>query len=104
MSNTKSTKEILSKISSDVYTGSTSYKFDKHKIYSDKYKKGNIAVYDWVSELCFYYLMKEKDLFQEFNIILKNKKNEFSKLEDGEFKKGLLDAIDNIEKIIVQNS
>ena len=96
----KSTKDILSNVSSNVYNNSVKYRFDKHKVYSEKYKKGNIAVYDWVSELCFYYLQKEKNLLNEFEMILKQKKDELSNLDDNEFRDGIIDALKDVEDIL----
>ena len=93
----KSTKDILSNVSSNVYNNSVKYRFDKHKVYSEQYKKGNIAVYDWVSELCYFYLTKEKALTVEFQELIKQKKDELTKLDKSDYKDGLMNAFTDIE-------
>ena len=99
----KTTRETLDTLGATLYVHSTRYKFDKHKLYSDKYRKGNLAVYDWLSELCFYYLKKEEALMKEFLEVLDTKQEELNNLPDGEFKAGVFNAIRDVRKLLKEN-
>jgi hypothetical protein len=60
-------KEFLEKISNSSYANSAPYKFKTEKLkVSEKYIEGKLAAYDYISDLCFYYLQEEKSIPERF--------------------------------------
>lgn len=70
----KSSKELFDKLSDENYTESTRYRFKKEE---SKYLKGRLCFYDWISELCFHFQEREKNLSKEFEQIIADKKRSF---------------------------
>jgi len=93
----KSARITLEEISQHCFTYMVPYKFTKDESRgSPRYKKGRITSYDWVNNLSYYYLKQEENLKEEFILNLKSKRQELSLLKDGDYKKGLLDALEEV--------
>ena len=92
----KSSKEILDLIGSMSYAKSTPYKFSKQLEHSEKYNKGRINAYDWVTEIAYFLLEREKKMLSEFEQMLIDKKQELDTLNNGDYKNGLFDSINDI--------
>ena len=95
----KSTKKTLEDISQHCFTNMVPFKHSKH-LYrgSLKYRKGRITAYDWINNLTYYYLKQEENLKDKFILNLKFKLEEIEILNNGEYKKGIRDSIDEILK------
>jgi len=99
--NDKSTKKILEDVSNHCDTYIVPYKYSKDDSRgSYKYKKGRITTYEWINNLVYYYLKEESNLKEEFILYLQSKTAEVQCLKDGDYKKGILDTIDEVIKQI----
>lgn len=92
--------DILTKISDQCHSTTTIYKFSKDLDVSEKYRKGRISASQWLNELIYYYVTKEKMFLKEFKDHIQVQKISIDKLKDGEYKKGLYDQLNEIEMII----
>ncbi len=97
----KSAKILLEEISEHCFTNMVPYKYPKHLSKgSKKYRSGRITTYEWVNNLTYYYLKKEENLKEEFIFYLKLKIQEIEILKDNDYKKGILDTINELlEKV-----
>ncbi len=96
----KSTKDFFETISSFCYISKTPYSFKSCSPDDDKYYKGIFTVYDWVDELCYYYLKKEQNLKSDFLSLLEEKRENIALSDDTTYKNGMLKGFDEIYKII----
>lgn len=94
----KSNIELIENISARCSDQITYYSYNKTLPYSSKYKKGRITSATWINEVCYYFLCKEKNFNKEFLNLLEKKNKELHVLKDGDYKKGLLDEIEDIKK------
>jgi len=79
------------------------YKFNKNIDVSDKYRKGRLDSSTWLSDVTYYFLEKEKSIMKEYYDEIQKQRKRFSTLKEGEYKQGLGDELDLIEKIITDN-
>jgi len=92
-----SSKELLEKISSITYTQSTPYRFNSQILnVSKKYKEGRLTAYNYIGELCFYFLQEEKNIPERFIEQIKEQIQKYSSLNDGDYKKGLFDVLNDV--------
>lgn len=90
-------KEFLEKISSSSYAKSTTYKFKTEKLnLSEKYIDGRLAAYDYINNLCFYYLQEEKSIPERFREQVNKQMKQNSCLNDSDYKDGLYDALNDV--------
>ena len=90
-------KEVLEEISKHCSTQLTFYKFNTTVLkVSDKYREGRLTALEYLSELTYYYLQKEKKIQQEFHDQILKQLQQNSCLEDTEYKNGLYDALNEI--------
>ncbi len=94
----KKNLEHIEKISRECSEKITYYRYNDHLPYSLKYKKGRITSATWINEICFYFIQKEKRFLNEFINILEKKAEELDQLNNGDYKQGLLDEINEIKK------
>lgn len=93
----KTSREIFESISNHCFTYTVPYKYGKQKSRgTQKYKDGRITAYEWINNLTYYYIKQEENLKDEFISYLKIKQEEIEVLREGEYKKGLQDAINEI--------
>lgn len=92
--------KILENISNECYGMVTYYKFNKSINKSEKYRDGRIAGANWINELIFYYIQKEKNFLKEFNNHIQEQKDKISVLKEGDYKKGLYDQLNYVENCI----
>ncbi len=96
----KNTREFFESLSRFCYVSKSPCSFTKNEFSHDKYQKGMCAVYDWVDELCYYYLKREKELKGDFLTLLNKKKTFIGIKTDSEYKRGMVAGFDEIHKII----
>ncbi|MFT7879719.1 MAG: hypothetical protein ABXS91_04910 [Sulfurimonas sp.] len=92
----RSSKEMLEKISGLFYARSTHYRYSKHPKCSEKYRDGRLAAYDYINDLCFYFLQEEKHINERFREQIVAQIEKYSTMNDSEYKKGLYDALKNV--------
>jgi len=83
------------KLSNDLYYRSSHYKFAKKPT---RFDQGYVKISEWVSELCWHYISRRKELNKqmekEFIELIKEQKNKISALEPSAYKEGLLKALE----------
>ncbi len=90
-------KELLEEISKNCSNQLTLYKFNTSTLkVSKKYREGRLTALDYISELTYYYLQKEKRLQEQFHEQIHKQMKMHSCLEDGDYKQGLYDALNEI--------
>jgi hypothetical protein len=90
-------KELIEAISSHCSNQITLYKFNTSTLQiTDKYREGRLTALEYIGELTFYYLQKEKNLQQEFHEQILRQMEQFSCLDDTEYKQGIYDALNSI--------
>ena len=89
--------KILEDISNNCTSEITRYKFSKHMDKSDKYRKGRIDALNWVNDIIFYFIQKEKNFMVEFIQHIKDQKEIISNINDGDYKDALYDQLNEIE-------
>lgn len=94
----KSNIELIKQISSRCSDQITYYTYNNNLPLSSKYKKGRITSANWINEICYYFLSKEKNFDKEFLELLKSKAEELDELKESDYKTGLIDEIEEIIK------
>ncbi len=94
-----STKQELEKISNICSEELTRYRYNKDLKISDKFRKGKVAGLAYSLELIYYIFEKEKRLKQEFLERLEAQIKDVQDLNDGDYKKGLEEALEWVEKL-----
>jgi hypothetical protein len=90
-------KEFLEKISSLCYAKSTHYKYNKTILKaSNKYREGRLSAYQYISELCFYFLQEEKNIPKKFKEQIQKQMQQNACLNDGDYKNGLYDVLNDV--------
>ncbi|UFH58122.1 hypothetical protein [Sulfurovum mangrovi] len=82
-----SSKEMLEKMSGLFYARSTHYRYNRHPEFSEKYRDGRLAAYDYISELCLYFLEEERSINERFREQIVAQRDKYSTLHDSEYKK-----------------
>ena len=89
--------KILEDLSSNCSSEITRYKFSKHLLESDKYRKGRVDAVNWINDIIFHFIQKEKNFISEFKQHIKDQKDIISHIKDGDYKDALYDQLDEIE-------
>jgi len=92
--------KILEDISRQCVAKSSSYKFSKTMDKSSKYRKGRIDALNWINDIIFHFIQKEKNFMIEFIQHINDQKDIISDIKDGDYKKALYDQLHEIEIII----
>ncbi len=92
----KSTK-ILEDISSQCIAEKSSYEFSKTMTKSDKYRKGRIDALNWINDIIYHFIKKEKNFMIEFIQHINNQKDIISNIKDGDYKDAIYDQLHEIE-------
>ena len=91
------TKELLETISKNTSNELTLYKFNKNTLQvSDKYRKGRIAALEYTLELIYHFFQQDRAMKEQFHTILLIQLKETDILRDGDYQKGLRDALHSI--------
>lgn len=92
------TKAYIESISKYCYQEMTFYRFNTKTLQvNDKYREGRLRALQYVSELTYDYLQREKQLQNEFKQQLVAQMTEHARLmEDSEYKSGLYDALNDV--------
>ena len=92
-----SSRQFLELVSNYCSNQLTYYKYNKHTLMiSDKYRSGRVTALNYIQELTFYYFQKEELLRQQFISDLTRQIAHTASLQEGDYKKGIHDAINNI--------
>ena len=92
----QSSKEFLEQISDHCYGKSARYKFARTPEWSKKYAQGQLAALEYINNLCFYYLQKEKNIPEEFKEQIIGQIKKYSTMNDNDYKEGLYDALNGV--------
>ena len=91
-------------ISEILNSNQTYYSFNKMDTdLSVKYRSGRVKASRWMNELIYFFIEKESKLILEFKEQLEEQRKKSLDLKDGDFKQGLLDELNEIEKILDEN-
>lgn len=99
----KKSVNILEDISNECYGMVTYYKYNRSINKSEKYRDGRIDAANWINELIYYYIQKEKNFLNEFTIYIEEQKDKISILKDGDYKNGLYDQLEYVKSCIDGN-
>ena len=92
-----SSKELIEAISRHCSNQLVLYKFNTTTLQiTDKYREGRLTALEYVGELTFYYLEKEKKIQQEFHEQILKQIQQNSCLDETEYKQGLYDALNDV--------
>ena len=87
----------FTKLNQDLHNKAAHYKFSKQPT---AYDKGYLKISDWVNDLCFYYIQKNKLIqnedTQEFKKLIQAHREKIESLKPSEYKEGLLKALDDV--------
>ena len=90
-------KEHLEQISKHCHNEIVLYKFNTTTlIISEKYREGRLTSLEYIGELVFYYMQKEKRIKEDFREQILKQLKENSCLDDTEYKRGLYDALNDV--------
>lgn len=92
--------DILEKISKECYLNTTFYRYNKSSHSSEKYRKGRVDASNWINEMVYYYVRKDKEVIKDFQEKIEVQKRYINDLKNGEYKKGLSDQLKYIERLI----
>ena len=92
--------KLLEQISQECSSQTTIYKFSKSLDVSDRYKQGRIEASKWLNDLTYYYFKEEKNFIKEYTQQLIIQKEKLLALSDSDYKKGLLEQLNQIEQMI----
>ena len=96
----KNSLDKLNEISDLTSRHQTYYSFNKDLDASKKYREGRVSASKWLCDLVYYFVEKESRFITEFKEHIKEQKKELSQLNNGDYKKGLIDELNLIEEII----
>ena len=92
-----SSKSYIETVSKHCYAQMTHYRFNTSSLeVSPQYRAGRLSALKYVSELTFAYLQEEKRLKQTFKNEIAKQLKLHSALENGEYKKGLYDGLNEM--------
>ena len=85
------------KLSEELYTKAGHYKFAKKP---NEFDRGYMKISDWVNDLCWHYISKqknsEKEMEKEFKELLSMQRQKVSSLESSLYKEGLVKALNDV--------
>jgi len=67
---------------------------------SDKYRKGRIDALNWVNDIIYYFIQKEKHFMIEFIQHIYDQKDIITNIKDGDYKDAIYDQLHEIEVMI----
>ena len=89
--------KILEDLSSDCMQEKTRYQFSKMLQESEKYKKGRIDALNWINDIIYHFIQKEKNFLSEFKQHIQDQKDIIVNINDGDYKNALYDQLNEIE-------
>ena len=95
-----STKLVLEKISEDLSSELTKYKYNKSINISDKYRKGKISSITYIQDLVYYFFQRDKELMLEFESIIDTQIETINSLNDGDYKKSAIEVLKGVKTSI----
>jgi hypothetical protein len=96
-----SSRLFLEEVSRYCYSQLTLYKFNKSSLTIDeKYREGRITALNYISDLTFYFMQQEKQLKEHFIREIKKQIEMASSLKTPAYRKGILDAVRELQREI----
>jgi len=89
--------KILEDLSSDCVQEKTRYMYSNMLKQSEKYKKGRVDALNWINDIIYYYIQKEKNFVIEFKQHIQDQKDIIANIKDGDYKNALYDQLNEIE-------
>ena len=90
-------KELLEAVSKHCYNQLTLYRFNTTTLQvNEKYREGRLTALEYLTELSYYYMQKEKSIEKQFKEQIIKQLKLHSCLEDTEYKRGLYDALNEV--------
>jgi len=92
-----SSKDLIQKISTEFYNRKSYHKFNRvAKQLDEKYREGKLVAYEYIGELCFYFIQEEKSLVDKFREQIIDQMQKNSCLNETEYKKGIHDVLNEV--------
>jgi len=89
-----SSKAFLEELSRYCYSQLTLYKFNHHTLNIDeKYREGRIAALNYIAELIFYFMQKEKHIEEEFVSEIEKQMQRVDLPKSPQYSQGIRDSI-----------
>jgi|AntRauTorcE11898_2_1112593.scaffolds.fasta_scaffold79980_1 hypothetical protein len=89
--------KILEDLSKQCVAEKSSYEFSKTMDKSDKYRKGRVDALNWINDIIYHFIQKEKNFIPEFLQHIKDQKDIIYNIKDGDYKNALYDQLHEIE-------
>ncbi len=90
-------KEVLEKVSKHCANQLILYKFNTGTLkISKKYREGRLTALEYLSELSYYYMQEEKQIQQYFREQILKQMQDYSCLDESEYKHGLYDGLNDV--------
>lgn len=96
----KNSKEIFEYLTLLCSQHTTYYTFNDLEKDPEKYKKGRIDAANWINDVLYVFIQREKGLITELKNVLEEKRIELANLKDGNYKQGLFDEIKIIKEFL----
>ena len=99
--NKQTSREFFEVLNQSCYVRKTSLLFHNSRLERDKkYRKGLLEVFEWIDELSYYYLKKEKRLKKDFLEKFNSAYRKANTIQESSYKEGLLHSFHEIQEII----
>ena len=93
-----STKQLLESITQHCYASKSHYKYSKNITKNREYTRGKIVSFEWINDLCYYYIKKDRELLNDFRDKLKCTKDKiFNSITTNSYKRAIYETICEIE-------
>ena len=88
--------KILEELSSQCTVEKSSYEFSKTMKLSPKYRKGRVDALNWINDIIYHFIQKEKNFINEFKEHIKDQKDIIANIKEGDYKTALYDQLHEI--------
>lgn len=97
----KKSINILEEVHEELINKKVYYQYNNiDKDLSAKYRRGRISASNWIGEIVYMFIEKERKFIEEFNNIINKQKEDLLILKDGDFRKGLIDQLEEVKLLI----
>jgi len=96
-----SSKAFLEEVSRYCHTQLTLYRYNRHILEVDeKYREGRITALNYISDLTFYFMQREKHIVEEFVAELDRELQGVDMLKSPQYSQGIRDSIEALRQEI----
>ena len=96
-----SSRAFLEEVSRYCYSQLTLYRFNRHTLDIDeKYREGRITALNYIADLTFYFMQKEKHIEEEFVSELEKQMQMVDLPKSPQYSQGIRDSIDALRQEI----